>query len=302
MRKLFFAALLSFGLAFLPLRSAAQHAAMAPAVAPPVMHAMPMHVAPASGIHAASAHTGIRTSSQIRPGMHTTGPSARSTTKPVTKPSTPAPRTAWHPVLRQPVLSTFGANGPILQSGNLLSGQSCFSILSCYPVPGLGFDYAHFFAVHPNWGNNFYTAGVVLPYGGEGGFFVPIPYYLPYAPQEGEAPANAAEQQLADTGNQQVVAQQQEATPLPAPAVAPSFYPPSERVYEYVFVKRDGTKIFAVAYSMTKDKLQYVTKEGLRRTLPLDALDFDATQKSNEERGNTVTLPTPPPSAMAQAF
>jgi hypothetical protein len=187
-----------------------------------------------------------------------------------------------------------------VQPGNLFSGQSCFSILSCYPVPGLGFDYAHFFAVHPNWGNNFFTAGVVVPYGGEGGFFLPIPYYMPYVPQEEEAPASAAAQPE-NTGNQQAVAEQPTAS-VPAAAAAPTFYPPSAPAYEYVFVKRDGTKIFAVAYSMTKDKLQYVTKEGLRRTLPLDALDFDATQKSNEERGNTVTLPTPPPSAMAQAF
>jgi hypothetical protein len=301
MRKLFFAAFLSFGLASLPLALAAQHGAMAPAMAPPVMHAMPMHVAPVSGVHTAPAHSGFRPSSQVRPGIHTATPSVRSTVKPVVKPTTHPPRTAWHPVLPQPTLSTFPPfipNGPILQPGNLFSGQSCFSILSCYPVPGLGFDYAHFFAVHPNWGNNFLTAGVVLPFGGGGGFFLPIPYYVPYTPQEEEAPANAnAAEQTENTGNQQAVAEQP-----PAPAATPSFYPPSAPVYEYVFVKRDGTKIFAVAYSMTKDKLQYVTKEGLRRTLPLNALDFDATQKSNEERGNTVTLPTPPPSAMAQAF
>jgi hypothetical protein len=66
---------------------------------------------------------------------------------------------------------------------------------------------------------------------------------------------------------------------------------PVKPVNEYVFVKRDGTRIFAVAYSMTKGSLQYITREGLRRSLALDSLDYDATEKSNEERGNTVNLP-----------
>jgi len=301
MRKLFFAVFLTFGFAFLPFIVAAQHGGIAPAAAPPAMHAMPVYTAPASGGRAVPAHPGFRPSAQIRPGIRTANPSVKSTVKPAVKPTTPAPRTAWHPVLPQsavPSPSLLVPNAPFLQPGSLFANQNCFSILSCYPVPGLGFDYAHFFAVHPNWGNNFLTAGVVLPFGAGGGFFLPIPYYMPYAPQEEEAPANAnAATQPENTGSQQVAAEQP-----PAPAAAPTFYPPSAPVYEYVFVKRDGTKIFAVAYSMMKDKIQYVTKEGLRRSLPLDALDFDATQKSNEERGNTVTLPTPPPSAMAQAF
>jgi hypothetical protein len=70
-------------------------------------------------------------------------------------------------------------------------------------------------------------------------------------------------------------------------------YAPAKPVNEFVFVKRDGTRIFAVAYSLMKDKLQYVTKEGLRRTLTLDTLDYEATEKDNEERGNTVNLPRP---------
>ena len=115
----------------------------------------------------------------------------------------------------------------------------------------------------------------------------PPPGYYPPEQYQGQNQGN--------NGQNQVTAQQ------PTPAPAPAYSAPSEPVYEYVFVKRDGTKIFAVAYSLTKDNLQYITKEGLRRTLPLTALDFEATQKSNEERGNTVTLPSPPPSAMAMA-
>ena len=48
-----------------------------------------------------------------------------------------------------------------------------------------------------------------------------------------------------------------------------------------------------------KDKLQYVTKDGMRRTATLDSLDLDATQKINEQLGNTINLPLMPPSGDA---
>jgi len=164
-------------------------------------------------------------------------------------------------------------------------------------VPGFGFDYEHFFAVHPNWGKFHPVDGVVVPAWG-GGFYYPVPYYTESTPVEGqEEPetAQVAEQQTAS------VRPSAPAVEESAPATSRSFYAPAQPVEEYVFVKRDGTRVFAVAYSLLKDKLQYVTKEGLRRSLPLDALDYDATMKSNEERGNTINLPGVAPAAMALA-
>ena len=67
----------------------------------------------------------------------------------------------------------------------------------------------------------------------------------------------------------------------------------SEPVPEFVFVKHDGSTFSAVAYTWTKDKLQYFTKEGLRRTTGIDTLDLAATERLNEERGNWVNLPKP---------
>jgi hypothetical protein len=58
-----------------------------------------------------------------------------------------------------------------------------------------------------------------------------------------------------------------------------------------VFVRRDGTVFFAVAFSFSAGNLQYVTKEGLRRSVPANTLDLDATQQFNEQRGVTVRLP-----------
>jgi hypothetical protein len=168
---------------------------------------------------------------------------------------------------------------PLLLPGSALYGRHCFNGLGCYGE-----------------GRHFGNGGVIVPFGDFGGFYVPVPYYT--GADEGEVDESAANEPEAPP--QDAIADQ----PRPADEQGPArggreFYPPSEPVYEFVFVKRDGTKIFAVAYSLAKDKIQYVTKEGLRRTLSLDSLDFDATEKSNAERGNTVNLPSPPPSTSA---
>jgi hypothetical protein len=54
---------------------------------------------------------------------------------------------------------------------------------------------------------------------------------------------------------------------------------------EFVFVRRDGTVFFAVAYAWEKGTLRYITSQGLRRTVTQDALDLDATRQFNEQRG-----------------
>ena len=59
----------------------------------------------------------------------------------------------------------------------------------------------------------------------------------------------------------------------------------------FVFVRRDGTIFFAVAYSWENGALRYVTSQGLRHTVTLDALDLDATRQFNEQRGLTFRLP-----------
>jgi hypothetical protein len=154
-------------------------------------------------------------------------------------------------------------------------------INECSGAPGLGFDFTHFFAVHPNCNHQMF-GGVVLPFIGGGGFYMPVPYYA-------EA---TSEEQAASEPSQ---TRDETISKEPGPPAQPreNANAPLKPVNEFVFVKRDGTRIFAVAYSLMNGKIQYVTKEGLRRTLTLDALDFDQTEKSNEERGNTINLPKP---------
>jgi hypothetical protein len=157
------------------------------------------------------------------------------------------------------------------------------------PVPGLGFDYVHFAAVHPDaFKNNHFrngNNGFVIPFLG-GGIYVPGPYYgdQPAAP----APAdNATPENSEAAGNSSDADDSATSSGSYIPRSAPKLEPSSE----YVFVRRDGTVFFAVAYSFNAGSLQYVTKEGLRHSVPLNTLDFDATQQFNEQRGVTIRLP-----------
>jgi hypothetical protein len=60
---------------------------------------------------------------------------------------------------------------------------------------------------------------------------------------------------------------------------------------EFVFVRRDGTLFFAVAYAWENGTLRYVTSEGLRHTVTRETLDLNATQQFNEQRGLNFRLP-----------
>jgi len=66
--------------------------------------------------------------------------------------------------------------------------------------------------------------------------------------------------------------------------------PEPEKTAEYVFVRSDGSLVFAVGYSWDKDILRYVTRDGVRRTIKREALDLNATQEFNEQRGLSFHL------------
>jgi hypothetical protein len=223
--------------------------------------------APMAAAHAAP----VRSSGSARP----VGRSA-----PVSTRLSAAPRTA-HPSGWNHATTTRRSNfstDPVFPNGGFSNGDN--------PVPGLGFDYPHFFAVHPNAGRHRFPhdSGFVIPFI-DGGFYLPVPAY-------------------ADQGGPPPQADDSEAANQPAPPEQPSArdsdsnlrdrmrsepLPPEQT--EYVFVRQDGSLIFAVAYSLINDRLQYVTAEGLRRTIPLNTLDLGATQQFNEQRGVSIRLP-----------
>jgi len=155
-------------------------------------------------------------------------------------------------------------------------------------APGLGFDFAHFFAVHPNLRNRSagFGAGFV-PFGS--GFFIPSepiviegqPMIVQQPVGYQQAPEEVEPEDGAGTGTPPP------ATPAPA---RPAARAPRSSV-EYVFVRRDGGVFFAVAFTQREGHLEYITPEGSLRSIAVASLDLEATQRFNEERGVTFRLP-----------
>jgi hypothetical protein len=160
-------------------------------------------------------------------------------------------------------------------------------------VPGLGFDYVHLAAVSQPTR----TSRANL-HSGNGQFITPIlSWGLPVYPE----PQPAAPQPV-------VIVLQQPApavvvVPAPAPAMAPSaeaatpFSPaspvaaaPLPELGQFILVRRDGQIILAIAFSTSKDRLTYITRENTRHSFPLAQLDIEATQQMNDAAGATLTL------------
>ena len=156
-------------------------------------------------------------------------------------------------------------------------------------VPGLGFDYPHLAAVNGNRrgrGDRFDGA----PFG-FGGFLLDSPGII-------EVPSGdpgVAEDQIAndppiDDGTDVAAAPRRSRAPREPvqPEAAPA---PPEDVEQYVLVRQDGGVVFAVAYTWQNGTLRYITPDGLRHTIKRDALDMNATQQFNEQRGLNFQAP-----------
>lgn len=155
-------------------------------------------------------------------------------------------------------------------------------------VPGLGFDEVHLAAIrgpravgvrrHDRFNTGFFPFF-------DGGFLFPPSVIIE------QPPANEAQPEEA------VGPETQESTRRVRPREAAPAYPteteagPQRESEQYVFVRRDGTLFFAVAYSWDNQTLRYITQEGLRRSVTRDALDLAATQQFNEQRGLSFVSP-----------
>ena len=81
-----------------------------------------------------------------------------------------------------------------------------------------------------------------------------------------------------------------QAAPQPAEAPEVSSAPVAD-VGEFILVERDGSQIPAVAFTRQNDRIVYVTRQGMRRSMGIVDLDPDATVRVNEERGTPLQLP-----------
>lgn len=152
------------------------------------------------------------------------------------------------------------------------------------PVPGLGFDMAHLAATRGpeavGASHRRRQQPVFFPFI-DGGFFLPS---SPLIVEEGAAPEaqqeENAESEVAEAPRRARVMQ-----PTPAaPRIEEGIAVPRQ-TEEFVFVRRDGTVFFAVAYAWEIGTLRYVTSEGLRHSVARETLDLNATQQFNEQRG-----------------
>lgn len=161
-------------------------------------------------------------------------------------------------------------------------------------VPGLGFDEVHLAAVCGPGGIGGRGFGNQFPFFPffNGGFFLPDSS----TPSEAAANEDQSGEQAYDQGYQAGSADASErsrrvrAPQAPEPAAEDANAMPRENE-GYVFVRRDGTVFFAVAYTWENGTLRYVTSEGMRRSVAREALDLNATQQFNEQRGLNFRSP-----------
>jgi hypothetical protein len=157
-------------------------------------------------------------------------------------------------------------------------------------VPGLGFDYPHLAAISGNRRGRGSRFNGGFPFGFSG-FLLSPPVIVEEAPAvepqqsvaEDEAPVDPAPADLERPSRSRARAA------VPPESLAPAA--PQPDAEQYVFVRRDGRLVFAVAYSWDNGALRYVTPEGFRRTIASDSLDLTATQQFNEQRGLTFRSP-----------
>ncbi|SRR6266403_1922001 len=151
----------------------------------------------------------------------------------------------------------------------------------CSSAPGLGFDAVHQAATCGSGTMGLRGRGFQEPFFFpifDGGFSVPS---SPVAAEDGSA-VEAQQPESTDAEVRETDRRYRTPQPVPAAETASSAASNNE---EFVFVRRDGTVFFAVAYAWEKGTLRYITSQGLRHTVTQDTLDLDATRQFNEQRG-----------------
>jgi hypothetical protein len=179
-------------------------------------------------------------------------------------------------------------------------------------VPGLGFDFPHLAAISRNI--HFNSAFENNRFGMNDSSFAPIfwsnipgysdfvdPSVIQQAQQEFQQqgqpqpqiiiiqqPVPVAKEQL--TSRVPQAASNSAAPSIATPPASPAAPAPIRDVGEFIFVRRDGRILFGSAFFVSDGVLQYVTPEGVRRTVPVIELDIEATRKMNGALGTAVDL------------
>jgi len=146
-------------------------------------------------------------------------------------------------------------------------------------VPGLGFDFPHLAAISSSsrlHRRRFFDDGVPFGFGG----FLSSPSVIVEEVPVAESQPTVIEEEVADDTPdaprqlRRARASREVSDPQPESTVTQAPQPDPE---QFVFVRRDGGLVFAVAYTWENGTLRYVTPEGLRRSMSRDALDLRVT-------------------------
>src|ERR1700674_58285 len=229
---------------------------------------------------------------QVRGGMtpvsHTVGVAPRVVTQAPhagTAQARPGTRTATRggavrPRTAAPAVRT---TRPQITTRRRFDGEDGRLRSDCSSAPGLGFDAVHQAATCGSATMGLRGRGLQEPFFFpifDGGFSVPS---SPVAAEDGSA-AEASQPESTDAEVRETDRRYRTPQPVTAPAAETASSAASDND-EFVFVRRDGTVFFAVAYAWEKGTLRYITSQGLRHTVTQDALDLDATRQFNEQRG-----------------
>jgi hypothetical protein len=202
----------------------------------------------------------------------------------------PGPRIVVRSNVPRPRVGT-----PILRNARRITPRSRiaeneFGMRSdCSSAPGFGFDAVHQSATCGSSGTGSLRRGLQVP------FFFPLfdgGFLLPSSPAavEESSPAETPQPEVIDSEVRERGRRYRITEPAAPAAVEAASSAPADND-EFVFVRRDGTVFFAVAYSWEKGTLRYITSQGLRHTVTQEALDLDATRQFNEQRGLNFRLP-----------
>ncbi len=187
-------------------------------------------------------------------------------------------------------------DGAVLLSNPALVSLAPF-FPGAFPVPGLGFDFAHLAAVTRNVKVSDVSVlttaqqfALAQPFAGVSPFFTPFLTSPPEVIVVEQPPVMLLVQQprVAEEAAEPVRTRTVEPQATAQPARPPERVPD---VGEFVLVRRNGAVIFATAFTTSGDMLTYITPEGVRRSLRLSEVDIDTTMRMNEERGTTLHLP-----------
>jgi len=162
------------------------------------------------------------------------------------------------------------------------------------PAPGPGFEFGFLNGANPGFGPvRRRNGGGRNTVGFGSGFYLLSPggYYT--APADDSAAPAADDPQQTD---QPVIAAQDQsqagdALATEEPAAEPMQDASVQDEGEFTLVLRDGSRISALAFTHSSDRIIYISPDGGRRTFANADLDADATVRVNQERGTSLQLP-----------